>query len=266
VTSNPWAGRLNAEIYDAFVRDNRIYAELNRALVERADLAAARRVLDLGCGAGATALAALAVLPARAELVGVDASESMVEVARTQVRDPRARFRVAPAAALETVVTGPFDRALSNAAYWQLGARARMLEGLGRLLEPGGLFVFNVPAERVEGEETSLHPFQAALARAIESADGQAFPATNVDRLSRDILTRRLDTAGFDLVSTDRLTYRGRQGELMDLMEIPAMIRPLTPGWSDEEREQVAVRARRAADPDEEVDVPWIYFVARRRG
>lgn len=266
MTSNPWAGRLNAEIYDAFVRDNRIYAELNRALVDRAELAGARRVLDLGCGAGATALAALAVLPARSEIVGVDASESMVEVARSQVLDPRARFVVAPAAALESVVSGPFDRALSNAAYWQIGARARMLESLGVLLAPGALFVFNVPAERVEGEETSPHPFQAALARAIESAEGEAFPAATVDRLSPDILSQRLDAAGFDLVGSDRLVYRGRQGELMDLMEIPAMIRPLTPGWSNEERERVALRARRAADPDDEVDVPWIYFVARRRG
>ena len=260
---SPWRGHLNAEVYDSFVREHRIYQELNRHLVELAQVTCARRVLDLGCGAGATALACLAVLGARAELVGVDASPAMVEMARRRVRDPRARFVVAPGAALGRAVRGSFDRAVSNAAYWQIGARGEMLDALGLLLEPGGRFVFNVPAERVAGESGSLHPFQAALARAIESGSGRPFPQT-VERLEPSTLERRLEDAGLVLAGRDRLVYRGRQGELMDLMEIPAMIEPLTPGWSDAERERLLRKVARTADRDEVVEVPWIYFVVER--
>jgi trans-aconitate methyltransferase len=261
---SPWTSWLNAEVYHRFVREHSIYGELNRRLVELAEIATARRVLDLACGAGATALACLRRLPARAELVGVDASEAMVEMARGQIRDPRARFRVAAAAALETVVRGPFDRAVSNAAFWQFPAPRPVLASLGHLLAPGARLVFNVPAERVEGEAAPMHPFQAALARAIESEAGRRFGLT-ASRLDPRLLCELLAEAGFDLAGQERFVYRGRQGELMELMEIPAMIGPLTPELSDDTRRAVLDRAREHIDPEEPVEVPWIYFIARRR-
>jgi hypothetical protein len=51
----------------------------------------------------------------------------------------------------------------------------------------------------------------------------------------------------------------------MELAEIPAMIARIAPGASPEEREVILAEARRHADPDQPVEVAWIYFVARRR-
>lgn len=147
--ASPWAGWWNAEVYDAFSREHRIYRALNWKLVALARIGSARRVLDLACGAGATARACLERLPARGELVGVDASEAMVEVARTRVRDPRARFVVAPASGFEAAVSGRFDRAVCNAAFWQFPDRRAVLAALARRLDEGALFVFNVPEERL---------------------------------------------------------------------------------------------------------------------
>lgn len=264
-TADPWKSRLNAEVYHGFVREHAIYRELNRRLVELAEIASAGRVLDLACGAGATALACLRRLPARGELVGVDASEAMVDVARGQVRDPRARFFTAAAAAVEEVVRGPFDRAVCNAAFWQFPAPRPVVAALGRLLAPGARFVFNVPAERVAGEEAPVHPFQVALARAIEEHTGRLFPRTPAG-LDPGALAEWLEEAGFEPAGRERFVYHGPQGELMELMEIPAMIEPLTPGLSEEERRAVLDRARERADPEERVEVPWIYFTARRQG
>ena len=50
----------------------------------------------------------------------------------------------------------------------------------------------------------------------------------------------------------------------MELMEIPAMIEPLTPGLSDEVRRLALRRARETSDPEERVEVPWIYFLFER--
>ena len=144
-----WRGWNNAEIYHRFVCEHRIYRRLNQRMVELADLVGARHVLDLGCGTGATALACLRVLDMEADLTGVDASEEMVEVARANILDPRARFHVAPASAVHDVEDGPFDRALCNAAFWQFPASGPVFGSLYRVLEPGARFVFNVPAERV---------------------------------------------------------------------------------------------------------------------
>src|SRR5690606_1701174 len=102
-----WRGWDNAEIYERFVRERRIYAWLNERLVERAAPERARRVLDLGCGTGATTRAFLRRLPAGGEIVGIDASREMVEVARAATLDPRARFVVGDAAAADRLVEGP---------------------------------------------------------------------------------------------------------------------------------------------------------------
>ena len=262
---SPWAGWTNAEVYDAFVRERSIYRALNEQLAVLAEIATARRVLDLACGAGATAEACLARLPADGALVGVDASEAMVSLARRRIHDPRARFAVAPAAAIERVVDGPFDRAVSNAAFWQFPTRRPVLAALARLLAPEALLVFNVPAERVAREERHRSTRSRSPWRGRSSAPtGRPFPRTPTT-LDPERLERRLTEAGFAPAGRERFEVRCHQEELMELMEIPAMLRPITPGLSDDERHAALRAARERSDPAQPVKVPWIYFLCRRR-
>lgn len=286
-SESPWAGWKNAEIYDAFVSEHGIYRALNRRLVELAEVATARRILDLACGGGATARACLEVLPARGDLVGVDGSEAMVRVARARVRDPRARFEVAPAAALERVARGPFDRVVSNAAFWQFPSRRAVFAALARVTGEGALLVFNVPDELLAGprrgepagerparaasaeaatedapEPAGPTPFQVALARAVEARTGHPPPAASPVDPGR--LEARLAEAGFEPVRREPFAYRTRQAELMELMAIPAMLHRLAPELSDPGRQAALTEARQRTDPDQEVTIPWTYFVARR--
>lgn len=254
-------------MYEAFTREHGIYRALNRRLADLAEVETATRVLDLACGAGATALACLERMPGRSELVGVDGSEEMVSVARDRVRDPRARFRVAAASALERVTAGPFDRAVCNAAFWQFADPGSVLAALARILAPGGRFVFNVPAERLASVETAgaashLTPFQVALARAVERRTHHPFPAH--ETLDPERLEHRLAEAGFEAIERHPFTYRGRQRELMELMTIPAMIDRVAPDLSEDERAAALEEARTHTDPDQRVLVPWVYFVAVR--
>lgn len=260
---DPWEGRLNAEIYDRFVREQEIYRCLNRWLVELADVRHAERIVDLACGTGATAEACLSRMGARAELFGVDASADMVEVARANVHDPRARFEVASAASVESVLDPPVDRVVCNAAFWQFPAPRPVVEAVARLLRPGGLFVFNVPAERIRGEPAPVHPFQAALAREVERARGAVFDASPAT-LSPDDLNETLRAAGLRAGPLVRRVYAGRQDELIRLMSIPAMIGPLTDGIPAARREALLRAVRRRVDPEARVEVPWIYVVALR--
>jgi trans-aconitate methyltransferase len=94
-----WNDWQNAEIYQEFIDEYGIYRELNRRLVEVAEIRDALRVLDLGCGTGATTAACLEALGPQAEILGVDAASAMVEVARARIDDPRAQFVVARTAA-----------------------------------------------------------------------------------------------------------------------------------------------------------------------
>ncbi len=259
-----WDDWYNAEVYDHYVREYPIYGWLNHRLAELAELGTARRILDIASGSGATARVCLDLLPPGAALVGVDVSEVMVEVARIRIRDPRARFEVAPAGALPRAVSGPFDRAVCNAAFWNFPSPEAVLAHLGRLLEPGALFVFNVPAERVVGEPSQVHPFQLALTRSIEAETGRALTLAPLV-LDPARLEDWLDGTGFDLDGRQRLACTVQQGELLELMRIPAMITPLAPDLSPEAHQQVVSAAAGRIDPEQPVAVPWIFFRARRR-
>jgi len=258
----PWKSWRNAEIYDAYVREHSIYRQLNGHLVDLSDIETARRILDLACGSGATTAACLATMPAGSEIVGVDGSDAMVGVARARTIDPRARFEVAAAADVGRIVEGTFDRCLCNAAIWQFPSIPNVIRAVARLLVPGGLFVFNVPAERL-GEGETIHPFQIALARAIERRSGSRLHSPRL--VEGESIDEGLLDAGFSIERKDQFSWRGRQGELQKLMEIPAMIEPLTPGLDDTARSEILTEAARSSDPREVVVVPWVYFVARRQ-
>ncbi len=253
-----WRTWQNAESYDLFVRHREIYPWLNRNLVEMADLDDARGVLDLGCGTGATTLACLARLGPDAEIVGVDASEEMIGVARCNVLDKRARFVVAPAAAIGDL-EGAFDRVVSNAAFFQFPAPDAVLRALAGVTVAGARLVFNVPAQRLAGETVPIHPFQMALFREIRKAGGGEALVRAVD-LDTAAICRSAAAQGFARLAIERRVWEGRQDELMELMTIPAMLEPLTPGWNDDRRNQVLERARQSADPEEVVTVPWVFF------
>ena len=261
----PWKGWQNAEIYQDFVAGHGIYRRLNDELTVRAGLESARCVLDIGCGTGATTRAALARMPRDSEILGIDASVEMVAVAATRTLDPRADFRVLAAGALATLTARSFDRALSNAAVWQFPSMAPVIEGLSLVLRPGGRFVFNVPAERVEGERSQVHAFQASLAREIEEATGAPL-SRNPDSFDPDAFAMLLERNGFALESTETFVYRCPQSELVELMKIPAMTAPMAPGLAWEARIEIVDRAAARIDPDEVIDVPLVYYSARLEG
>jgi trans-aconitate methyltransferase len=90
------------------------------------------RILDLGCGDGALTVK---IAAAGADVIGIDASESMVAAARARGVD-------AHVANGEALAFGPeFDAVFSNAAlHWMLDGKA-VAAGVHQALKPGGRFV-----------------------------------------------------------------------------------------------------------------------------
>lgn len=96
------------------------------------------RILDLGCGTGhqAAELAARGV-----SVVGLDADETMIELARAE--HPDVTFVHADAQQLRRAgpLTDGFDGVLSNAALHWMPDQDGVLGGVRQLLEPGGRLV-----------------------------------------------------------------------------------------------------------------------------
>lgn len=260
---DPWKSWRNAEVYDRFVLEGSIYRALSRELVRHADLSSARRVLDLACGTGVTAAVCLSAMHRDATLLGVDAAEPMVALARDNTADPRASFEVSAADALSPEAHGLFDRVVCSAAFWQFASPRAALQSIARVLT-GGTLVFNVPAEHVAGEDSLSHPLQAALARAIEAHTGAAFSSART-QLDPDVLDGLLEAAGFETARRHTFVYEGAQGEMLDLLEIPAMREFLAPDLDGEQWQAVLDSARESIVAEERLALPWIVFVAHRR-
>lgn len=95
------------------------------------------RLLDAGCGTGASTAALLAVAPG-AEIVAVDASRGMLDAAAAKDWPPSVRFVHTPVEQLaDHGITGPFDGILAAYLIRNLADPDGQLRKLRTMLRPG---------------------------------------------------------------------------------------------------------------------------------
>ena len=124
------------------------------------------RILDLGCGTGHLTAQ---IAEAGARVVGVDRSQEMVQAAREAY--PKLKFEVADAR--ELTFRKEFDAVFSNAVLHWIHEPARVIQGVGRALRPGGRFVAEF------GGKGNIRRIQAALNETFTQIKGT--PAGEVD-------------------------------------------------------------------------------------
>ncbi|MFI2511197.1 methyltransferase domain-containing protein [Streptomyces sp. NPDC018972] len=127
--------------YDALVAANPGYHSHLRRSARRLGLprrGEGLRVLDLGCGTGASTAALAAVLPG-ARITGVDASAGMLERAAAKAWPDGVSFVRAPAEGLaEAGVEGPFDAVFAAYLFRNVSDPDAVLATVRDLLVPGG--------------------------------------------------------------------------------------------------------------------------------
>lgn len=105
-------------------------------LLDAADIDAGQHVLDVCCGTG---LVTKAALQRGADVVGLDISEPMVEIAGAKRLD--ASFRTGDAEALP-FPDATFDRVICNFGLYHLHDPDRAITEASRVLKPGGRYAF----------------------------------------------------------------------------------------------------------------------------
>lgn len=96
------------------------------------------RILDLGCGVGAS----VRFLPREISYVGMDLSKSYIETARAKFGD-RGQFICADVNTIDSRKLGTFDRAFSFGVLHHLSDAVadRAVDLIKRVVRPGGMFV-----------------------------------------------------------------------------------------------------------------------------
>lgn len=130
----------HARSYDKLVGANPGYHEHLRMSARRMGLrdgGAGLRLLDLGCGTGASTAALLDAAP-HAEITAVDASQEMLNQARRKTWPSTVRFVHADAEDLESAkIVGPYDGILAAYLLRNVTDRNAALRSFRRLLRPG---------------------------------------------------------------------------------------------------------------------------------
>jgi ubiquinone/menaquinone biosynthesis C-methylase UbiE len=129
----------HAQSYDKLVGANPGYHEHLRMSTQRMGLpnrGAGLRLLDLGCGTGASTAALLDAAPG-ADITAVDASAEMLAQARRKVWPERVRFVHGDATQLTGLVRGPFDGILAAYLVRNLAEPDAALRQFHDLLRPG---------------------------------------------------------------------------------------------------------------------------------
>src|SRR5579872_7253370 len=113
-----------------------------QAAIEAAAPATDERVLDVGCGAGASSLALAARVGAGGQVLGVDISEPLIDRARRLARqDTPALFQVADASSAE-LPQGAFDILFSRFGVMFFDDPTAAFAHMRRALKPGARVAF----------------------------------------------------------------------------------------------------------------------------
>jgi len=148
VTGEPivdWAAARSHKWRRQLVGLEAMLAPVDEPLINALALTAPVRIADVGCGGGATTMAALRRAPAGSIAHGLDLSSALIEVARQRygTRETTAAFDVADMATAAPPATA-YDRLVSRFGVMFFNDPAAAFTNLRRWLVPGGRFAFAV--------------------------------------------------------------------------------------------------------------------------
>ena len=110
--------------------------------MDRLALSPGQRVLDIGCGSGATTLEIARHLGRNGSAMGVDIAPGMIESARTRVDDPDLSVTFAVADAQTDDLDGSFDRVFSRFGVMFFADPVVAFGNIGTAVAPGGRLAF----------------------------------------------------------------------------------------------------------------------------
>jgi SAM-dependent methyltransferase len=161
-----WQGRVGDSWAAERERTDRSLAPVQAALLERmsATATAPRRILDIGCGAGTTTIAAAARFP-EADCLGIDLSRALIDAARARPATDNCAFQTADAASWSDPAFVP-DALMSRHGVMFFADPVAAFSHLGACAAPAARLVFScfrTPAENPWASGmTALLPAQPA--------------------------------------------------------------------------------------------------------
>ena len=210
-TAQDWTGRIGDVWAAEWRRTDRSFINLTphlNAAILTATNAQTRKVIDIGCGAGATALATAQALP-NATVTGIDLSPNLIEIARHRAeRQSNASFEAADIT-ISAARHAPIDLYVSRHGVMFFADPVAAFASLAEAAAPDAMLVFSCFAERAANSwatETVTATGGAADAPATSAPGPFAFADTTY-------VAAIVQKAGWQAASPVRIEFAYRAGE-----------------------------------------------------
>jgi SAM-dependent methyltransferase len=193
----------------------------------------------------------------------------MLAVARREVQDQRVSWVHARAEDLAEHVDGLVDVVVCNSAFWQMDMAA-VAAAVGRVLRPGGRFVFNIGAQFLRlptsGDTPRSTPslFELMWAAAVLYHGFVAPRGEGRLPLSVEQVTGLVDAAGLRIERTKIVEHEVSPESARAWLSIPAFTDRSLPGLSYEQRMAALATAYERIDRGSPELSRWAIFVASR--
>lgn len=229
-------GDLWAEHADRYERAGR---RIGRHIVDQDLVGRADRVLDIGCGTGASTRAAAAVATA-GEALGIDLSSRMLEMARRRSEEEgldNVRF-VRADAQVVALDPGAHDLAISSFGAMFFGDPVAAFENIGRGLRPGGSLA--LLAWRSLPENDWLMALRGALALGRDLPQPPPDAPTPFSLADPERVHRLLGAAGFDSITLEPIDEMMELGadaaDALEFAKTMGIVEGLTDGFDPGQR------------------------------
>jgi ubiquinone/menaquinone biosynthesis C-methylase UbiE len=257
---------VTAAQYDAFTRRFPVHRLTSADLVELARPSAGMTILDLCCGTGVTTAEILRRVGLTAEIVAVDVSEEMLEIAREQLDAPNVEWVRCRGEEVDAHVGAGVDLAICNSAFWLMDM-PKTAAALHRILAPNGRLAFNlpdrvlVPASKPGEHARSQKPplYMVAQAIAVLVHDYVLPPQLTVDRELVEALLRQ---SGFAVEAVATSDYELPIEADYEYLGIPAVSAGRFPGLPPRTRSEIVEAAYERCDKTQVRRSVWTTFLA----
>ena len=166
VNAEGWAGETGDNWRDNIDGFEGMIAAIGAALMAKAAFAPGERVVDIGCGGGATTIEIGRAVGAEGEAVGVDVSQGLIETARQRAAGAgNVRFLVADAGSAK-LDGAPYDRLFSRFGIMFFPDFPAAFANLRKMLRNGGRADFSAWAPA--SENGWIIEMQGILAKHVE--------------------------------------------------------------------------------------------------
>lgn len=249
---------------------DRQLAPLGRAAMAALALKAGERVLDIGCGAGATSLELAAAVAPDGEVLGADISDTLLAVARQRAQGVRGVSFLQADAQTHPFAPASFDAVFSRFGVMFFADPPAAFANLLRALKPGGRLAF-VCWRRPDENPIMTLPMAAALAHVPAPPPPEPGAPGPFAFADPEHVRRILGAAGFNAIDLAPHDEKIGGGDLDTVVDMALRVGPLGALLRDhaDKRDVVISDVRKAMAEHEGPDgvklgsATWIVTAAR---